>query len=447
MAISFQQPSATPRASFRRYAGVLLLAILMLGIGGGYLYQTGIPQNNPQQSLPSLQIGSNRVQAAQPARADFSIRVILTDEPVGELKVEIDGPYRIQLTGNGQVLGRELRGSGSIRVTKTGFLWGKKEYHASQIELVPEKSPGVWVNEHQYRGIVRLLRRRGQTLVAVNVLPLEEYLASVIDSEMPKAFPTAARQAQAIMARSFALYQIHIRSREFFDVYAGVQSQKYLGYQYRDAAGRRLAGESTESRAVVEQTRGMVCLDRGKLFRTYYSAVCGGSTTSGREIFPDTPIWLTGVPCTWCSAADRYRWKTEFDRKEFFKQIGPLLQAENVQDTRATQVADQRISAVEPLPHAQPGLLPRFLVTHQGRQRVLTGVEIRNEMGTSTLYSPKFSLEPTSSQIHVRGSGHGHGVGLCQWGARGLALEGKTCLEIVKYYYPRADVVVLEPAR
>jgi len=85
---------------------------------------------------------------------------------------------------------------------------------------------------------MRLFRRTDGKVSAVNVLPIEEYLASVVDSEMPSKFPEAARQAQAIVARTYALYQIeHADPKAVFDLMSSQRSQKYLGVEYRKQFG------------------------------------------------------------------------------------------------------------------------------------------------------------------------------------------------------------------
>ncbi|MDA1211745.1 MAG: SpoIID/LytB domain-containing protein, partial [Planctomycetota bacterium] len=366
---------------YRLAQRVGLMLVIVVGLVTGWSVVHRGPNETSRELLPELQIRRANQTPLPATRADFDVRVVLTHDAVRELNVEIDGPCDIYLSGQREKFNRLPRGTVKMTTTRTEFKLGDQTYRASQIELVPVRSPGFWVNDHQYRGRLRLIRRPDQTFLAVNVLPLEEYLASVVDSEMPKAFPPAARQAQAVVARTFALYQIQQRRSDLFDVYASVQSQKYLGFQYRDGQ-RRLAGESEESRQIVEQTRGMVCLDRGRLFRTYYSAVCGGSTTSGREVFPDTPTWLTGVSCNWCSAADRYRWSAEFERKDFFQRTASLLESNRAN----TGIADRRVSNIESIPLKQLGLIPTFFLTNQGKRAVVSGIDLRNQLGTSKLY-------------------------------------------------------------
>src|SRR5690606_37508645 len=111
----------------------------------------------------------------------------------------------------------------------------------------------------KYRGTVRLHRVGRAKLLAVNVLPLEDYVAAVVDAEMPAAFPIAARQAQAIVARTYAISCRREATHRLFDVYASPRSQNYLGVVYRGTGGRLLAGETPAGRAAAEATAGIVC--------------------------------------------------------------------------------------------------------------------------------------------------------------------------------------------
>ncbi|RPI87310.1 MAG: hypothetical protein EHM42_05290, partial [Planctomycetaceae bacterium] len=142
-------------------------------------------------------------------RSEPMIRVGLTESPVRSLTLEISGAYRIQPVGETRVLKRG-RSLAATRVTssETGLVLGSESLPSRQIEIIPEKTaPSVWINDHQYRGRVLLYRRGGNKVLAVNLLPLEQYIASVVDSEMPAAFPVEARRAQAIVARTYAIYQ------------------------------------------------------------------------------------------------------------------------------------------------------------------------------------------------------------------------------------------------
>ena len=279
---------------------------------------------------------------------------------------------------------------------------------------------------------MRLFRRTDGKVSAVNVLPIEEYLASVVDSEMPARFPQAARRAQAIVARTYALYQAqHADPKSVFDLLSSQRSQKYLGFEYVDSAGRRLAGESESSRTVIKETRGTVCTWKNELFCTYYSAVCGGCTTDGRELFKDANESLRPVPCEWCRDSPSYRWTTSMPREEFEKRAGvPVVGGRN-------SVA---ISAIYQISEPGQGVISRFELERGGHRDPVNGVELRDRLPAGTLYSPHFRMSFDKDRVVFEGRGHGHGAGFCQWGAKGQAEAGRNTDDIVRYYYPGADL-------
>ncbi|MBC8114694.1 MAG: SpoIID/LytB domain-containing protein, partial [Candidatus Saccharimonas sp.] len=254
------------------------------------------------------------------------IRVNVTPGGDNSFQLTVTGEYSIRAVDSPREL---LKGTGlsssSVASTKNGLTIGRSTFAATRLEVVPKTDPAIRVNGHLYRGIVRLFRRTDGRVSAVNVLPVEEYLASVVDSEMPASFPEAARQAQAIVARTYALYQKeHADPASVYDLFASQRSQKYLGVEYTDASGRRLAGESESSRRAVAGTRGIVCRHQGRLFCTYYSAACGGRTTNGSELFEDAAPILKSVPCEWCRDSNYYRWSADVGKQDLLRELKEL---------------------------------------------------------------------------------------------------------------------------
>ncbi|MEX1098152.1 MAG: SpoIID/LytB domain-containing protein [Planctomycetales bacterium] len=379
--------------------------------------------------LPTLQVAASNV--ATPA---LPVRVCLTPEPVERLALAIQGGCRIRAVDGGGVLDRPARlGSVTAAATASGVRIGTREYPVSQIEVVPDAPPDLRVGDRWYRGSLRLFRRPGGKLIAVNVLPLEEYVASVVDSEMPAAFPAAARQAQAIAARTYALYQMTTPpAHPQFDLHADVRSQKYLGYQYLDGQGRKLAGETADGRRVAEETAGIVCTHRGKVFCTYYSAVCGGRTVRGDLVFADAAPPLVPVACDWCRAAERYRWSNGLSGAEIAASLGDVLggSARPLTALRATGGVAEDGSA-------------EFVASDGVRTERVSATMLRRRLPAGVLHSPHFTVRKEGDRFVFDGRGHGHGVGLCQWGAKGQAEAGRNCLEILRHYYPGAEIVAL----
>ena len=417
---------------------LMVLAIIAVRVDSGR--DTALP----------LQVKSARPVVASPARikppdnetassatinlaAAPLIRVNVTPGGASSLQIEVRGPYSVRLAGTSREMGTGAAlASAKVTATPTGLKIGNSIFNTTRLEIVPRNDPAVRVNDHLYRGTMRLFRRKDGLVSAVNVLPLEEYLASVVDSEMPAAFPEATRQAQAIVSRTYALYQMARADRAaVYDLFSSQRSQKYLGVEYTTDTGRRLAGESESSRRAVAETRGVVCTHRGQLFCTYYSAVCGGATTNGSELFSDAAPILKSVPCEWCRDSEYYRWNCALDRHEFLEQVqtlGSLSGLTSIQQTSGPG----------------GGSISRFWITDGKKSLDVTGVELRERFPAATLRSPHFTLSLEKDEVRAEGRGHGHGVGFCQWGARGQGLVGKTAHEIVRHYYPSAELVVVD---
>jgi stage II sporulation protein D len=362
------------------------------------------------------------------------IRVAVTASPQKRISLSIDGPYQIQLVGHSKSLSSGQRLSATtVTSTSTGLKIGQTIYPVTRLEITPKQSPSVWVNGHQYRGRMRFFRRSGGGVLAVNVLPMHEYLASVVDSEMPISFGVEARKAQAIVARTYALDVMSKDEGQDYDLFASTSSQKYQGFRYRDGS-RELAGESEASRNIVRETTGMVCLFQGKLFRTYYSAVCGGQTTQGSALFRDAAAALKSVPCNFCREATRFRWKADLAKHEVADKLTAYFRAEG---KTFGQLRSIKLVRGDP---SQGTEVPEFEV-HDGQRGLrISAAVLRRQLPAGTLESPFFSVTERGGRLYFEGRGHGHGVGLCQWGARGQALQGRTAIEIVHYYYSGSQV-------
>ncbi len=424
----------TRNRTARRSTGLRLAAVIAALMLAGLVGSAWIGRSRPRVVL--------EVPGSQPAFASgHRVRVNLTPQPARSVTIDVGGAFEVRPVGSDRVL---LRSTGtqpiSVRATPGGLKVGTQDISVARIVIHPARSPAIWVNDHLYRGDLAVYRRSGGRVMAVNVVDLEQYIASVVDSEMPAKFPPAARRAQAIVARTYVLYQQQLAgaAREF-DVYATTRSQKYLGYQYRDGRGRKLAGESQSSRAVARDTAGMVALYRGELFAAYYSAVCGGRTANGPSVFADAVDALVGVPCQWCRAAERYRWNRSVERE----QAGRLLS----EHFRRQGQPFQRLKTCKVIAADAAHSGSRFEVGDGTQRYQIDGTALRRLFSGSLLPSPFFSARLDGDRLVFSGRGHGHGVGLCQWGARGQALAGRSAARIVATYYPGVQLVTLDLKR
>jgi stage II sporulation protein D len=249
----------------------------------------------------------------------------------------------------------------------------------------------------------------------VNVLSLESYLYSVVPHEMSAGWPAAALQAQAICARTYVLQRSNPQRN--YDLVPSEIDQVYGGVESESPAGR----------AAVDATTGQV-LRYGNAFAfVAYSSCCGGHTEASSEawngpVFP----YLQGVVCNSCSDSPNYRWTVSVDLDEIAQRFATDLEPfGNLRDIRITaQDASGRARAFE-------------LLADRGSATV-KGTTFRLGVGTRILRSLLITgtnVEGGASVV-MDGGGLGHGVGMCQWGARGMALAGSSAHDILATYFP-----------
>lgn len=239
---------------------------------------------------------------------------------------------------------------------------------------------------------------------SIVALDLETYLYGVVPTESPAGWPAAALQAQAIVARTYAM-QKRTLSRAY-DVLAGDADQQYGGP----------AAERPATSAAVDATRGRMLAFAGGPASVFYSACCGGHTADVAELWGRTTLaYLRGVDDPFCSVAPDYRWKRSL----------PLDRARAaLTDRVAGTIADVRLDD----PDASGRPRTALFRTDAGSV-ALPVSDVRRRLGTSivrSLWLTRINIEQTQAGtfVAIEGSGRGHGVGLCQWGARGMALNG-----------------------
>jgi stage II sporulation protein D len=306
----------------------------------------------------------------------------------------------------------------------------------------------VTLNGRRYPGVLKLTAagRSGATFDVIEEVNLERYLQGVVAAEMFKNWPIDAYRTQAVAARSYALHErARARSRgERFDVEATVQDQAYDGATLNLPAAQ----------AVVD-TRGVAVTWNGEVLRTYYSSTCGGRPGSARDTWPVVPGFeynLIGPIQAQarehaCQGATYYRWsvaRTRSDVARRFREFGlknglPLRSFTNL----------ERVSVESTNPAGRPS---RFLVVQDGGQSYsLSGEELRRAFNqpvaglppitpATRVHSSDLSVFRNGEQIAINGQGFGHGVGMCQWCAKGFADRTERWDITIMRFYPGAKL-------
>lgn len=255
----------------------------------------------------------------------------------------------------------------------------------------------------------------------VNVVALDDYLYSVVPREMSPAWPAAALQTQAVCARTFVLGRLD--PQRAYDVVASAVDQVYDG----------VGAESPAGRAAVDATAGTIVRYGSALADVAYSSCCGGRTEAASDAWGGAPLpYLGGVACPYCTASPEYRWSSDigFDAiaDAFAERLEPFGALHDVR--MGPRDASGRVRSVS-------------LVTASGSFDVRAS-DFRFAVGPQLVRSLLVfasrvdgPVEPaTAAVLHVDGGGSGHGVGLCQWGARGLAIAGGNVAQTTSFYFP-----------
>ena len=429
---------------------------------------------------------------AVPRMMEPRMRVLLHEGP--RLLLRADGEQLLRVRGlpGGEGSWRRLEVSlrgGRLLVDCDG---DERWLGAAAVLSVMNDDPrGIWLGQRRYRGELRI-SGRGGTLRAVNELGIETYLASVVGSEMPHAWPLAALQAQAVAARTYALKQ---RSRGGgWDVKATVASQVYSGEE----------AETASTREAVASTRSLVLVHGGKLIDAVFHSSSGGVTEASGMVWRNQLPYLVSVP-DHDQHSPVHRWQERFDPmmlRRTWPETGGLDGVEVLSRSRSGRVRQARVrgprgtlmltgnelrrrlglkstlvnfemvaASSRPAPVSLPAVASPDAESGSGRSRIdritasvarqPTGLRPRESHPQESRPQPRRQLRAstpdllgaaarsrpaaTGRQLLVRGQGFGHGVGMSQWGAHGLAEQGADFRAILGHYYRGADVVPFQP--
>jgi stage II sporulation protein D len=282
---------------------------------------------------------------------------------------------------------------------------------------LPASAPSPPANRPPAGSIVRVQQADG-TIVALDI---EKYLYGVVPLESSPSWPAAALQAQAIVARTYAL-QKRTLSRAY-DVLASDADQRYGGP----------AAEHPASSAAVDATHGQTLAYLGGPASVFYSACCGGHSADANELWGHAGIpYLRGVDDPYCTAAPDYRWQRTLPLDRARAALADRLSG----SPQAAQLDDPDDSG-----------RPRTVTFRGdgGAALALSVSEVRRRFGAETIRSLwlrqiDFDRTQAVPLVVIEGSGRGHGVGLCQWGARGMALSGAGASAILAHYFPGTAV-------
>ena len=299
-------------------------------------------------------------------------------------------------------------------------------------------------NGRRYRGEL-VYRASPGGLLVLNRIRVDDYLAGVVPLEIGNrpASDSAAVQAQAIAARSYAYTHIDPGAARGYDVTSTVADQVYGGVDVETPLATRS----------IASTRGMVLKYAGRVVNAPYSSSCGGQTAEPSEVWNtgSTPYLksvsdrIAGTDRYYCDIGPRFTWTKTFDEPDLVGTISRYL-------ATVTTVPGNdpgRPKAIAVVSKTESGRVGELRITTDRGAFTVRGNDIRYVLrgaGGEILYSTYFSVDSSQERdgylrsLSLHGGGNGHGVGMCQWGAIGRARAGQDYRTILATYYPGTTV-------
>jgi stage II sporulation protein D len=282
----------------------------------------------------------------------------------------------------------------------------------------------VLLNGREYPAPLDIVRS-GEGLAVVNELPLEDYLVGVLRAEVGEKWPLEALRAQAIVARTYAAHHRILGAARPYHIVASTAHQQYAG---RVPPTSPLWG-------AVRETAGQVLLWEGEVFPAFYHTESGGYTEDPRTVFAARNMpGLKPVRCEFSAGSPHFYWSLDVRLAD----LSDIL--------RRHEIAVGSVTAID-VSERTPSLRAAAVTVHGTRGSVrLRGNDFRRMIGYDTFKSTMFAVAVDAPWARFSGRGYGHGVGMCQWGAKGMAEQGRTARQILEFYYPGTVLGTLDRA-
>ena len=282
-----------------------------------------------------------------------------------------------------------------------------------ELIVEPENDGYVWIGDRWYRGRTRLIRQ-AEGITAINHVDLEDYLYSVVGAEAVSTWPLEALKAQAVAARSYALYKRNTGTNSLYDVDTTVGTQVYKG----------LDSEYTTTHEAVDSTLGQIMTYNNEVILAAFHSSSGGYTENVEDVWSSPLPYLRAV-IDYDQQSPVFEWQ----------QVIPVTEIQNL------VAGIGIIKGLKPLQMTPRGRIVTMEVMGDRGTATVSGKQLRQAL---KLRSTLFRVSTEGNNLHIKGRGYGHGLGLSQWGAYYLAKQGVDYHQILAHYYQSADLSQLD---
>jgi len=275
-----------------------------------------------------------------------------------------------------------------------------------KIERMGKLKGDLLVNGARYPGDIEIWKGNAG-LYLINELPLEAYIKSVVGAEVGADWDMEALKTQAVISRTYALYQKAQNNNQNFDLTSSVLHQVYKGLN-----------ENARISYAVMNTEGEVLTYNGKIIEAFYHSTSGGLTEAPEEVFNKSLPYLKPVSGS-CETSPYWVWERRIPVEEIEKAL-------NISGLREIKIASytstKRVKTID--------------IVLAGGTLSIKATDLRKTIGWNRLPSTNFTVSRNNNVMVFDGKGYGHGVGLCQWSALEMAKSGSGYKDILSHFYP-----------
>lgn len=376
-----------------------LLALLLLGTGCA----TAPVSHNPFPSGPNPP-------ATGETTPTLRIRVAIA---VRQASIRLTAPESFVLSGF-PMEGTPVVEKGEERYREAVLTADKLYGREALIEPLGEGQIGV--NGKSYRGSLKIIGDGAGTLTAINELSLEDYVMGVLAGEIPRNWPLESLKAQAIAARTFAVLK-RSQARGAGEPYDLENTALFQMYRGSDLVNDQI-------QQAVSQTAGEILTYDSKPIQAFFHSNCGGRTCGAKEVWSQDKPYLQSVPCTFGNNGAHFRWQAEISSADLARKL------------RAAGWKVSDVVGLKALSRDESNRIRELAVMDgDGAWKRIKGTAFRMAVGPDLIRSTRFDAVLKGTKVLFNGKGWGHGVGLCQEGACGMALKGYNAFEILRHYY------------
>jgi stage II sporulation protein D len=252
-------------------------------------------------------------------------------------------------------------------------------------------------------------------LYIVNEIPFEEYVKSVVIAEVGTNWEMEALKAQAVISRTYAIYQKNINGTLHYHI-----TSSFLHQVYKGNSSNAMAANA------VEKTAGEILTFNGTPIEALYHSTSGGKTELPEEVFGKSYPYIKSVE-TNSEASPYWIWERKIPLSEIEKSL-------NISGFKDMTVES----------YTSTGRVKEVTVASESGERTIKSNDLRKQLGWQRLPSTNFTMTKLNGSIIFEGKGYGHGVGLCQWSALDMAKKGKNYREILSFFYPGTEIQLYE---